>query len=59
LPAKCDPFVVVELDGERQQTLKCKATKYPVFQEHFVFERVKLGPNISVQVRDASGKQAS
>lgn len=54
--SKCDPFAVVELDSAKQQTQKCRGTKYPVWEEHFTFERAKLGPSLLVQVRDASGE---
>eukprot|EP00052_Salpingoeca_macrocollata_P008172 m.65030 g.65030 ORF g.65030 m.65030 type:complete len:785 (+) comp16464_c1_seq1:376-2730(+) len=52
---RCDPYAIVELDLARKETERAKNTRFPVWQQHFTFERVKLGPEARVSVRTAAG----
>eukprot|EP00051_Salpingoeca_urceolata_P018497 m.260028 g.260028 ORF g.260028 m.260028 type:complete len:805 (-) comp19208_c4_seq1:48-2462(-) len=56
---KMDPFVVVKLDEQTCMTDRVRATKYPFWNQFFTFERARLGPEVSVVVRDNSGMGSS
>lgn len=53
--ARCDPVATVSLDAQEFSTEKMKGCRYPNFDKTFVFERAKLGPSLTISLRDASG----
>ena len=53
--SRCDPVATVSLDAQEFSTEKIKGARCPEFDKTFAFERAKLGPSLTVSVRDASG----
>jgi len=53
--SKCDPVCTVKLDAEAHTTDKVKGSRYPLFDKTFQFERAKIGPFLTVSMKDGSG----
>jgi RAS protein activator-like 1 len=51
----CNPICTVVLDAQTHTTDKVKGSKYPIFDKTFTFERAKIGPYLTVAVKDGSG----